>query len=404
MNRLLLLVLLVLSGAAPTARAQTQTPPAAGNPLPTVPIAYVELADDRRYEAVRAYGRVVLEARDHPYAGAQAGVDDASALSRAIGAEHKLSRVTAKTAEEMAAAIRKASDEGVNFFLVDAPVDALRMVAAAVKGRDVLLFNVSAPEDSLRRDLCAVEVVHTMPSRAQLMDGLTQFLVSRKWRDILILRGPRPNDIETAAAFERSAKKFGARIVATRDFTPGTDPREREKNNVGLLSAINRDWDVTFVADVDFDFAREVSYRTIRPRPVVGAIDLEPVGWHWTWDHNGAPQLNTRFVRLSGGRHMGSADWAAWMAVKIIAQSALRTKSVDFKTRRAFIFRDGYFDGDKGEPMSIRPWDHQLRQAVLLASPFSVVAAAPMEGFLHQRDVLDTLGDDEPETPCHMNK
>ena len=161
---------------------------------------------------------------------------------------------------------------------------------------------------------------------------------------------------------------------------------------------------MTFVADADFDFAREVSYRTIRPRPVVGAIDLEPVAWHWTWDHNGAPQLNTRFARLSGGRHMGGADWGAWMAVKIIAQSALRTQSVDFKIRRSFILNEGYFDGNKGEPMSIRPWDHQLRQAVLLAAPFSVVAAAPIEGFLHQRDVLDTLGDDESETPCHLNK
>ncbi len=386
------------------ARAQTPEGASSGKQSPSVPIVYVELADDPRYEPIRAYGRVVLEARDHPYAGAQAGLEDAKALSRAMGADHQMSRISVKSPEEMSAAVLKAADEGVNFFLVDAPAEALRRVAAAVKGRDVLLFNVSASEDSLRRDLCAAEVVHTMPSRAQLMDGLTQFLVSRKWRDYLILRGPRPSDVETAAAFERSAKKFGARIVAIRDFTPGTDPREREKNNVGLLSAINRDWDVTFVADADFDFAREVSYRTIRPRPVVGAIDLEPVAWHWTWDHNGAPQLNTRFARLSGGRHMGGADWGAWMAVKIIAQSALRTKSVDFKTRRSFILKEGYFDGNKGEPMSIRPWDHQLRQAVLLAAPYSVVAAAPMEGFLHQRDVLDSLGDDEPETPCRLNR
>ena len=26
------------------------------------------------------------------------------------------------------------------------------------------------------------------------------------------------------------------------------------------------------------------------------------------------------------------------------------------------------------------------------------------EGFLHQKNVLDTLGDDEPETPCHLNR
>ena len=36
----------------------------------------------------------------------------------------------------------------------------------AVKGKDVLLFNVSTVEDSLRRNLCAAEFVHVMPSQA----------------------------------------------------------------------------------------------------------------------------------------------------------------------------------------------------------------------------------------------
>ena len=236
------------------------------------------------------------------------------------------------------------------------------------------------------------------------MDGLTQFLVFKKWRDYLVLEGPSPEDAETTAAFLRSAKKFGARIVDHKKFAPGTDPRQREKNNPALLSAINKDWDVTFIADSAFDFAREVSYRTVKPRPFVGAIDLEPVAWHWTWEHNGAPQVNTRFGKIAGPRKMESPDWAAWVSVKMIVQSALRTRSLDFKKQRDFILGPGTFDGDKGLAMSVRPWDHQLRQAVLLAAPYSVVASAPVEGFLHRLDVLDTLGDDEPETPCKMNR
>ena len=397
MNRTVIALAVVLASAI-TARAQTQATPT------RVPIVFLELADDARYEPVRAFGRFVLKALDHPYAGAQVGIEDARPLTRASGADHQLERITANSIDDMVVAIIRSNDAGVAWFLLDAPAEAYKAVAAAVKGRDLLLFNVSAPEDWLRRDLCSAEVVHAMPSRAQLMDGLTQFLVSKKWRDYLIFRGPLPQDRETVDAFTRSAKKFGGRIVATRDFTPGTDPREREKNNPALLSAINKDWDVTFVADANFDFAREVSYRTVRPRPVVGAIDLEPVAWHWTWDHNGAPQVNTRFARYSGGRHMDSPDWAAWMAVKMITQSALRAGAVDFKPRRDFILGPGAFDGDKGEAMSVRPWDHQLRQSVILASPLSVVANAPIEGFLHQRDVLDTLGDDDAETPCHLNR
>jgi ABC transporter substrate binding protein (PQQ-dependent alcohol dehydrogenase system) len=147
-----------------------------------------------------------------------------------------------------------------------------------------------------------------------------------------------------------------------------------------------------------------VPYRTVRPRPVVGSIDLEPVAWHWTWEHNGAPQVNSRFEKRTGGRHMAGDDWAAWIAVKMIVQSALRTRSVDFAQQRKFILGDATFDGDKGLAVGVRPWDHQVRQAVLLAAPYAVVASAPVEGFLHRINELDSLGDDEPETPCHLNK
>jgi ABC transporter substrate binding protein (PQQ-dependent alcohol dehydrogenase system) len=134
----------------------------------------------------------------------------------------------------------------------------------------------------------------------------------------------------------------------------------------------------------------------------MGSIDLEPTAWHWTWEHNGAPQVNTRFAKKSGGRHMESPDWAAWLSVKMIVQSALRTRSADFAKQRAFILGDASFDGDKGLAVSVRPWDHQVRQAILLAAPYAVIASAPIEGFLHQTNVLDSLGDDEPESSCHL--
>jgi ABC transporter substrate binding protein (PQQ-dependent alcohol dehydrogenase system) len=236
------------------------------------------------------------------------------------------------------------------------------------------------------------------------MDALAQHLVSRKWRDFLILHGPLPADALMTKAFEASVKKLGARIVGKKEFKVGTDPREREQNNPALLSAGNRDYDVVFVADDAFEFARQLPYQTVRARPVVGSIDLEPVAWHWTWEHNGAPQVNSRFQKLTGGRRMESADWAAWIAVKMVVKAAQGTRSADFRKQRDFMLGGAVFDGDKGLALSVRPWDHQLRQAVLLATPYAVVASAPVEGFLHRSNVLDTLGDDEPDTPCHLNR
>jgi hypothetical protein len=56
--------------------------------------------------------------------------------------------------------------------------------------------------------------------------------------------------------------------------------------------------------------------------------------------------------------------------------------------------------GYKGSPLSFRSWDGQLRQPVLLAAPRSLVAVAPIEGFLHPKTELDTLGYDLPESLC----
>jgi ABC transporter substrate binding protein (PQQ-dependent alcohol dehydrogenase system) len=380
-------------------------PPQAAQPQQKLTIGFVDIEGDPRYEPIQGADRIILKTREHPFTGAQVGLDEAQALARVLKTDFALERITVKSAAEVASAVQQALEtRNIQLFLVDAPAEAYKPLAAAVRGRDALIFNVSAPDDALRRDLCAAEMVHVIPSLAMRMDGLVQYLVSRKWRDYLVLQGPAAADADAAKTFENSAKKFGARIVAHQNFKAGTDPREREQNNPALLTAISRDYDVVFAADEAFDFVRQLPYHTVRPRPIVGSIDLEPVAWHWTWDHNGAPQVNSRFEKRSGGRHMESADWAAWLAVKMIVQSALRTRSIDFQAQRKFILGDATFDGDKGLAVGVRPWDHQVRQAVLLAAPYGVVASAPVEGFYHRTNELDTLGDDEPETSCHLNK
>jgi ABC transporter substrate binding protein (PQQ-dependent alcohol dehydrogenase system) len=386
-------VALIAGSVATTASAQSSQP--------RINIGYVEVAGDARYEPITAYGRLVLRSRERPFTGAQVAIDEAQALTRVLKSDFALERITVKSPAEVADAVMRAS-ETTHFFIVDAPSEAFKPLADAVKGRDVLLFNATAADDALRRNLCAAELVHTLPSLAMSMDALVQYLVSRKWGNLLVLEGPLPADAAMVKALENSVRKFGARIVTRQQFKPGTDPREREKNDPALLTAGTRDYDVVFVADSAFDFVRQVPYHTVRARPVVGSIDLEPVAWHWTWEHNGAPQVNSRFDKKSGGRRMESADWAAWMAVKMITQAALRTRSPEFAAQRKFILGEGSFDGNKGLAVSVRPWDHQLRQAVLLAAPYEVVAGAPVEGFLHKTNDLDTLGDDEPESPCRL--
>ena len=163
--------------------------------------------------------------------------------------------------------------------------------------------------------------------------------------------------------------------------------------------------DAVFVTDEAFDFARTVPYRVSRPRPIVASIDLEPAAWHWTWERHGAPQVNSRFERKSGGRHMDGPDWAAWMAVKMIVQSSLPADSADFGKQRAYILGDGSFDGAKGLAVRVRPLGSSVAAgSAAHRAPYQIVADPPIEAFLHRTNTLDTLGDDEPETPCWLGK
>jgi hypothetical protein len=104
-------------------------------------------------------------------------------------------------------------------------------------------------------------------------------------------------------------------------------------------------------------------------------------------------------TELSGAQVRMARAFLRWSV-----RSWRRRPMLDFAQQRKFILGDATFDGDKGLAVGVRPWDHQVRQAVLLAAPYSVVASAPVERFLHRTNELDTLGDDEPETPCHLNK
>lgn len=363
-------------------------------------IGYLEIAGDPRYAEVRNYTGLKLKTVRRPFSGAEAAARESRATGRALGLKLGLERVEAVDAAALAADIRRMRDEtGIRFFLVDADAEALLEIADATKDDGVLLFNVSEPADRLRGEGCRANVMHMIPSRAMLMDGLAQYLVARNWRRVLVLRGEQPEDTVSAAAFERSARKFGLKIVAVKDFLLSNDPRNRGQNNIALMTA-EPDHDVIFLADDYGEFGRYVPYQTHLPRPVVGAQGLEVNAWHWAWERHGAPQLNQRFDKQAG-REMKDADWAAWAAYKVIVEAVARAGGTDFDAVTAYLKGEALrFDAYKGNPASFRPWNNQLRQPVLLHTHNAVAARAPLDGFLHRRDVLDTLGIDEPESKC----
>jgi ABC transporter substrate binding protein (PQQ-dependent alcohol dehydrogenase system) len=100
---------------------------------------------------------------------------------------------------------------------------------------------------------------------------------------------------------------------------------------------------------------------------------------------------------------MTDTDYAGWAAVKTIVEAITRTNSTEPSIIKRFLRSDDMtFDAYKGAPGTFRPWDHQLRQPLLLYLHNAVVAQAPLPGFLHRLNNLDTLGIDSAESNCRM--
>ncbi|MEM7021034.1 MAG: ABC transporter substrate-binding protein [Pseudomonadota bacterium] len=390
MSRVLVIlfgVLLVFAGSSPPAAEE-------------IVIGYLEMRPDARYGKKRTYAQYLSQPLGRPHGGAEVALSEIKFHGAAVGATFGLERARGKDAKELFEELEALYAEGSRFFLVDAPGDVLAELAEATRGRDLILFNITARDDQLRQEQCHAHLLHIIPNYAMLMDALVQYLVSRNWTDVLVLEGPSPEDAALAEAFQRSAQRFGATIVDRRPFVLSNDPRERDQNNVRLLTT--GDYDVVMVADVDGEFARDVPYQTVHPQVVVGTEGLSPAAWHWSWERHGAPQLENRFEEEED-RPMRGFDWAAWMAVKAVAEAVQRTESAAFEDLRDHLLsEDLILDGFKGNRLNFRSWDHQLRQPILLVTHNWVVERAPLDAFLHATNNMDTLGFDEHESRCSL--
>ena len=100
---------------------------------------------------------------------------------------------------------------------------------------------------------------------------------------------------------------------------------------------------------------------------------------------------------------MTSDDWAGWAAVKSVVEGVTRLKTVSVAEIRSYLLgNDFVLDTYKGAQGAFRAWSGQLRQPILLATHNAVIERAPIEGFLHPTNNLDTLGLDEPLSPCRQ--
>ena len=301
------------------------------------------------------------------------------------------------TPEAALSAAQQAEKAGHQALVVNLPASWVAVLAGAVK---LPVINVGAGADSMREAQCRRNLLHTLPSERMRTDALAQSLVARKWTQVLLLTGVSEEDRLRSATAQTSLKRYGLKLMAERPFKLSTDPRERELANPKLLtSGVN--YDVVWVVDSEGEFARALPYNLQAARPVVGDAGLVALGWHPQFERFGAPQVSRRFAK-NYKRPMTQQDWASWMAGKAITLAASGLLKGGAPELQAALHQLS-LDGSKGVTMQFRSWDGQLQQTMLLSDGQAVVGTAPVEGVLHPRNALDTLGADSPEKRC-MNR
>ena len=82
---------------------------------------------------------------------------------------------------------------------------------------------------------------------------------------------------------------------------------------------------------------------------------------------------------------MTPLDMQAWSAARIVGEAAARTRSADPAKLIAFIKGPDFsLAAFKGQKLTLRDWNLQLRQPILLFDGRNTVSVSPQEGFLHQ--------------------
>lgn len=367
-------------------------------------IGYYDLEKDIRYDE---WGVHPVDIRSNtnqlykrPIAGAKLGLKDIKPFQRMAKVKFKLISLRIKNIDTAANDIlNHINSNNIKIILLDLPAAELSNVVNKISNLNLVVINISSKNNELRSSNCNQNLFHTIPSERMLSDSLAQYLSDKKWRKVLVLTGPLEIDKAKSESFIESAKQFGLKIVDNRNFLLGNDPRARDQNDLDFLTGSAK-YDAVYISDTHKEFSYGVPFATHIPSAVIGSSGLTPRAWHWSYLRHGAPQVHGRFERMNQ-RRMTEEDWAAWVAMRAIAEALVRFKdNENFSFHNSFVSENFKLDGSKGPVLNFRKWNRQLRQPIMLSTDNWVTSIAPLESFVHRENNLDTIGIDSKTSKC----
>jgi len=386
--------------AAPAAAPAAEGAPAQPKPMPIVYLG-------KEYEEPLPLSYAEKPIPDKGIQGARLMLKEANQAGNFVGHSFELIEAIVPQDGDVVAKAKELLAGGDRFFLADLEPADLIAVADLPQAKDALIMNIRSSATSLRQEQCRSNVFHVIPDYAMRADALAQYLIWKKWPRWFVIRRDSPQDQDYVAQVKRSAGRFGGKVVEDKlyDLPPGArnldSGHQQIQAQIPMETEEAPDHDVVWVINSDDDFGDYLAYRTYLPRPVVGTHGLQAIAWDKSYTESGAMHFQNAIPRIAN-RAPVERDYTAWLGFRALADSAMKSGKTTPQDVKAYMLSDQFkLEGFKGQAMSFRSWDHQMRQPIILGGGTRVpVSTSPQEGFLHPTNVTDTLGFDKPETKC----
>jgi ABC transporter substrate binding protein (PQQ-dependent alcohol dehydrogenase system) len=370
--------------------------------LVPVPVVYLS-RDDTDTSRASLMDPVVA---DYGWQGAKFGVDEINTNGRFLGKQYQLIKITVPTGGDLQGAAKRVLADGHLLIVADLGAADLLLVADLPQARQAVILDARTSDDALRQADCRDNVFHLLPNWAMRADALGQFLARKNWKRWFLLRGVTAADQSYAAAVRRAASRVGATIVAEASYRYQADSaheaggHEQIQSQLSTVTHTSSAYDVLFAADTRDAFGEYLLYNTWDARPVAGTQGLVAVAWNRLFREYAARGVQYRF-HLAASRDMTERDYGNWLAVSIIGEAVTRSGTTDAADVRSYLLSDDFsVPAFKGEGLSFRRWDHQLRQPVLLFGPQMLVSMWPLGDSRQAKFQTDALGYSQQETSC----
>lgn len=369
------------------------------------------------------------EAGQYAVQAAQLAVEEANYIAAAFGKVVRLVPEVAISPDDAEKKATKLIRQGQAGAILGGGDDAMTLAIQKVSARERIIYlNTMSRSEALRGTQCHRLTFHVEASLAMYADAIGQWLIRKakktRWG---FLTPDSKGGAEMERLTKRALRRYKGTTIArkvvparTQDYRAALSALAKGGPDVimlnlagpSLLTALAQIADLDLKVEVAGPGMEAVEFWQADPAKLTG---VWPALWFHAFRKYSGRELNKR-MNKAFGRPAESHAWASYMATKAVWEGVLKGGRADTASLVSFFEKGRGVDAHKGVALSFRPWDHQLRQPLLVLRStvpakdasrwdiFKLVGEVPLRGTPGESRaaILDTLGLSKAESMCHL--